>query len=41
MNFNQWVNPVRRAEKVHMKNLGIKTRKAYRKFQKKQRRAAI
>lgn len=40
MNFNQWVNPLHRAETARMKKIGIKTRKAYRKLVKKQRRAA-
>jgi len=32
------VNPKRRAEKNEMQQLGIKTKKAYRKWQKKERR---
>ena len=32
------VSPKRRAEKTEMKRLGIKTKKAYRKWQKKERR---
>lgn len=32
------VNPRRRAEKAEMERLGIKTKKAYRKWEKKERR---
>ena len=32
------INQKRRAEKVEMHQLGIKTKKAYRKWQKKERR---
>jgi len=32
------VNPKRREEKAEMKQFGIKTKKAYRKWQKKERR---
>ena len=31
------INPKRRAEKVEMQQLGIKTKKAYRKWQKRER----
>ena len=37
-NKQQAINPKRRAERKHMKELGLKTMKAYRKYIKKQRR---
>ncbi len=38
MKFIEAINPIRRSKKATMKALGIKTGKAYRKYEKKLRR---
>jgi hypothetical protein len=37
-NIAEAINPRRRRERVEMRELGFRTKKAYRKYQKKQRR---